>query len=185
MKVVMAGTVIFQKTIHKKTSSGVRVEGSVDRHVEIWTKELDWLDPLTEAITVRLATLSRSLSQSRKRALAGSGLKLWEFKILLTLRRLGSPYATSPSRLADAMGLTRGALSARLAPLEAAGLIARTHDTGDRRRVEVRLTDPGHQAFEGHLKAENRDETDLLAPLTAAERQTLHELLRKLLPDAP
>ena len=160
------------------------MEGSVDRHVETWTRELDWLDPLTEAIVVRLATASRYLSQSRRQALEGSGLKLWEFKILLTLRRLGPPYATSPSRLADAMGLTRGALSARLAPLEESGLIARTHDTGDRRRVEVRLTDAGHGAFERHVKAENRDETDLLSPLTLRERQTLDRLLRKLLPEA-
>jgi len=183
MKIVMAWTVILPKTIHKKTTSGVSVEGSVDRHVEVWAKELDWLDPLTESIIVRLVAVSRSVTQSRKRALAGSGLKLWEFKILLTLRRLGPPYATSPSRLADAMGLTRGALSARLAPLEEAGLIARTHDTGDRRRVEVRLTDAGHEAFEAHVKAENRDETDLLAPLTERERHTLDDLLRKLLPD--
>nr|WP_296063762.1 MarR family transcriptional regulator [uncultured Actinoplanes sp.] len=159
------------------------MEGSVERHVEVWAKELDWLDPLTEAIIVRLVAVSRSVTQSRKRALAGSGLKLWQFKILLSLRRLGPPYATSPSRLADAMGLTRGALSARLAPLEEAGLIARTHDTGDRRRVEVRLTEAGHEAFEAHAKAENRDETDLLAPLTEQERHTLDDLLRKLLPD--
>ncbi|MCU7723518.1 MarR family transcriptional regulator [Actinoplanes sp. KI2] len=155
---------------------------SVDRHLEIWTRELAWLDPLTEAITVRLAMVSRRLTQSRKRALAGSGLQLWQFKTLLALRRLGAPYATSPSRLADAMGLTRGALSARLAPLEEAGLIVRSHDTDDRRRVEVRLTDAGHDACERHLRAENRDETDLLAPLTEDERRTLDGLLRRLLP---
>ncbi|MFI5889640.1 MarR family winged helix-turn-helix transcriptional regulator [Actinoplanes sp. NPDC051513] len=159
------------------------MEESIDRHLETWTRELDWLDPLTEAITVRLGMASRYLKQSRERALAGSGFKLWQFKILLTLRRLGPPYATSPSRLADEMGLTRGALSNRLAPLEEAGLIERTHDTGDRRRVEVRLTDAGHAAFEEHAKAENRDETDLLAPLTPEERQTLDHLLRKLLPE--
>jgi DNA-binding MarR family transcriptional regulator len=159
------------------------VAGSVDRHLEIWTRELAWLDPLTEAITVRLATASRYLTQSRRRALAGSGFQLGQFKILMALRRLGPPYATSPSRLADGLGLTRGALSARLGPLEEAGLIARSHDAGDRRRVEVRLTDAGHDAFERHLKAENRAETDLLAPLTAEERRTLDELLRKLLPD--
>jgi DNA-binding MarR family transcriptional regulator len=159
------------------------VDGSVDRHLEIWTRELAWLDPLTEAITVRLATASRHLARSRRRALAGSGLRLGQFKILMALRRLGPPYAISPSRLADALGLTRGALSARLGPLEEAGLIARRHDAGDRRRVEVRLTDAGHDAFERHLKAESRDETDLLAPLTVQERRTLDELLRKLLPD--
>ncbi|WP_433301531.1 MarR family winged helix-turn-helix transcriptional regulator [Actinoplanes sp. CA-030573] len=152
----------------------------MDAHVEIWSKELAWLDPLTEAITVRLATLSRRLTQSRKRALAGSGFRLWEFKILLNLRRLGAPYATSPSLLAEAMGLTRGALSARLAPLEEAGLIVRTHDSEDRRRVEVRLTEAGYEAFERHAAAESRDERDMLAPLTAQERRTLDALLRKL-----
>jgi DNA-binding MarR family transcriptional regulator len=159
------------------------VDGSVGKHVETWTRELEWLDPLTEAITVRLGTASRYLTQSRRRALAGSGLRLWEFKILLTLRRSGPPYATSPSRLADEMGLTRGALSNRLGPLEEAGLVVRTHDSGDRRRVEVRLTEAGHEAFERHARAENRDETDLLAPLTPQERRTLDRLLRKLLPD--
>jgi DNA-binding MarR family transcriptional regulator len=161
------------------------VSGSMDRHLEIWTRELAWLDPLTEAITVRLATTSRYLTQSRKRALAGSGFQLGQFKILLALRRLGPPYATSPSLLADSLGLTRGALSARLGPLEEAGLIARAHDAGDRRRVEVRLTDAGHAAVEQHLKAENRAETDLLSPLTLDERETLNNLLRKLLPDPP
>jgi hypothetical protein len=38
--------------------------------------------------------------------------------VLLTLRRLGPPYEASPSRLADLLGLTRGALSARLGPVE-------------------------------------------------------------------
>ncbi|WP_433364021.1 MarR family winged helix-turn-helix transcriptional regulator [Actinoplanes sp. CA-142083] len=174
----------FRENYPQENYLGVGVEGSVDRHVETWTRELEWLDPLTEAITVRLAAASRYLTQSRKRALAGSGLRLWEFKILLTLRRQGAPYATSPSRLADEMGLTRGALSARLAPLEEAGLLVRTHDTSDRRRVEVRLTDAGHAAFERHAKAENRDESDLLAPLTHQERETLDRLLRKLLPEA-
>jgi len=159
------------------------MDGSVDRHLEIWTRELTWLDPLTEAITVRLATASRYLTQSRRRALAGSGFQLGQFKILMALRRLGPPYATSPSRLADTLGLTRGALSARLGPLEQTGLITRTHPAGDRRRVEVHLTDTGHDAFEQHLKAENRAETDLLARLTIQERQTLDHLLRKLLPD--
>jgi DNA-binding MarR family transcriptional regulator len=175
----MARTVIFHKTIHKKTTWGVRVEDP-DRHVEIWARELGWLDPLTEAITVRIAILSRQLSHSRKRALAGSGLELGQFKILLALRRLGPPYATSPSDLADTMGLTRGALSNRLGPLEEVGLITRTQDSGDRRRVEVRLTDAGHRSFEQHARAENRDEVDLLAPLTVGERETFAALLRKL-----
>jgi len=152
----------------------------VDRHVEVWAKEHDWLDPLTEAVIARITILARHTTQVRKRTLADDGLKLHQLKILLSLRRVGPPYATSPSLLADTLGLTRGALSARLGPLEEAGLLTRTHDAQDRRRVEVRLTDAGYEAYERHAMAESRGEGDLLAPLTTDERRTLADLLRKL-----
>ncbi|GIF19026.1 DNA-binding MarR family transcriptional regulator [Actinoplanes tereljensis] len=154
---------------------------SVDRHVELWQREHDWLDPLTEAIFARLHTLTRYAAQYRRETLAEGGLKLWQFKILLTLRRLGPPYTAGPSRLADLLGLTRGALSNRLVSLDEAGLITRTHPGGDRRRVEVRLTDAGYATFERHASTEGRSENRLLEPLTVEERQTLADLLRKLL----
>jgi DNA-binding MarR family transcriptional regulator len=157
---------------------------SVDRHVELWRGEHDWLDPLTEAIFARLHTLSRHASQYRRETLAEGGLKLWQFKILLALRRLGPPYTAAPSQLADHLGLTRGALSNRLATLEEAALITRTHPGGDRRRVEVRLTDAGYAAFEKHASTESRGESELLEPLTAEERKVLADLLRKLLVNA-
>ncbi|MFF7275363.1 MarR family transcriptional regulator [Streptomyces griseorubiginosus] len=153
---------------------------SVDRHVEVWARELDWMDPVKEAIFARLAILARHASQARRATLDSDGLRNWQYKVLLTLRRLGPPYTGSPSLLADHLGLTRGALSARLAPLEEAGLIIRTHDDADRRRVRVRLTDAGHAAFEQQVAAEEADELALLAALTPAERVTLADLLRKM-----
>jgi DNA-binding MarR family transcriptional regulator len=98
--------------------------------------------------------------------------------VLLTLRRLGPPYTGSPSLLADHLGLTRGALSARLASVEDAGLIVRTHEDDDRRRV--RLTEAGHAAFEQQVASEEAGELALLSALTPAERRTLADLLRKL-----
>ncbi|WP_367319045.1 MarR family winged helix-turn-helix transcriptional regulator [Streptomyces sp. HUAS ZL42] len=153
---------------------------SVDRHVEVWAKELDWMDPVKEAIFARLAILARHASRARRETLDSDGLGHGQYKVLLTLRRQGPPYETSPSRLADLLGLTRGALSARLGPIEEAGLIVRTHETGDRRRVRVRLTDAGHAAFEQHAASEEAGEVALLAALTSEEQQTLAELLRKL-----
>lgn len=153
---------------------------SVDRHVEVWAKELDWMDPVKEAIFARLAILARRASQVRRATLDADGLRHWQYKVLLTLRRQGPPYTASPSLLADQLGLTRGALSARLGPLEEAGLIGRTHETGDRRRVRVRLTEAGHAAFEQQVALEEEGEIALLAALTAAERLTLADLLRKL-----
>ena len=77
-------------------------------------------------------------------------------------------------------GLTRGALSARLRPLEEAGLITRANDGTDRRRVQVQLTRAGYDAFERHASSEERGEAALLSALTADEKQMLADLLRKL-----
>jgi DNA-binding MarR family transcriptional regulator len=153
---------------------------SIDRHVEIWSKELDWLDPVNEAIFARLAIIARHAAQARRNTLDADGLRYWQFKVLLQLRRTGPPYEASPSHLADSLGLTRGALSARLAPIEEAGFITRTHEIADRRRVRVRLTEAGSAAFEQQVSREERGEAALLAPLTAADRQTLADLLRKV-----
>ncbi|GAA0519647.1 MarR family transcriptional regulator [Paractinoplanes deccanensis] len=152
----------------------------VDELVEAWASELAWLDPVQEAITVRLAMLGRTLAQVRRRALVDGGLEHGHFKVLLALRREGPPYEASPSQLAERLGLTRGALSARLAPLEGQGLIVRRGESADRRRVRVRLTAAGRAAFERQAEVENRGETALLAGLTPKERRTLAELLRKV-----
>ncbi|GAA2616318.1 hypothetical protein GCM10010399_54040 [Dactylosporangium fulvum] len=85
-----------------------------------------------------------------------------------------------PSPLADLLGRTRGALSARPAPIEQAGRVARRQLGPDRRRVEVRLTAEGSAAFERHASVKGRGATALLSVLTAEERQTLADLLRKL-----
>jgi len=153
---------------------------SVDRHVALWARELAWMDPVKEEIFARLAILARHAAQARRDTLDSDGLAHWQFKVLLMLRRQGPPYTASPSRLADLLGLTRGALSARLGPLEDAGLIIRTHETGDRRRVRVQLTDAGYDAFERHAVSEDEGENALLAVLTAEERRTLADMLRKL-----
>jgi DNA-binding MarR family transcriptional regulator len=156
------------------------VQDSADQHVALWAKELDWLDPVKEAIFVRLAILARYAAQARRDTLTSDGLKHWQFKVLLALRRLGPPYTASPSQLAEMLGLTRGALSARLGPLQEAGLITRAVDAADRRRVHVRLTQAGHDAFGQHASSAEHGEGALLAVLSTDEKHTLASLLRKL-----
>ncbi len=153
---------------------------AIDDHVELWAGQLDGLDPTREAIIGRLMLLGRHLSGTRRVTLGASGLKHWQYKVLLMLRRAGTPYEQSPSQLADQLGLTRGALSARLRPLEEAGWITRTSENGDRRRVRVRLTAAGLSTWERHTGAEGSAEEALLALLTPAERDQLAGLLRKL-----
>jgi DNA-binding MarR family transcriptional regulator len=156
------------------------VQDAADRHVGLWSRELDRLDPVAEEIFVRLAILGRHQAQARRDALASGGIQHWQFKVLLILRRQGPPYTAGPSRLADELGLTRGALSARLAAIEEAGWIVRAQDAGDRRRVHVRLTPAGNAELERHLGAEGKGESVLLSTLRPAERRTLADLLRKM-----
>jgi DNA-binding MarR family transcriptional regulator len=156
------------------------VRDSIDRHVAVWAEELAGLDPIREAIIARLAILSRHIGQVRRNLLTESGLKHWQFKVLLKLRQAGPPYTASPSDLAEQLGLTRGALSARLGSLVAAGLVTRTRDTADQRRVHVTLTRAGYLAFERHASSEGAGEDALLLALSARERTTLANLLRKV-----
>lgn len=153
---------------------------SIDAHVDRWADELPWLDPVHEAIAGRLQLLGRYLATNRTVALDSAGLVKWQFKTLLMLRREGDPYEASPSRLADLLGLTRGALSARLATLEERGLISRIHHREDRRRVTVRLTAAGNEALESTLGQEEARETKVLSVLTDREKDALAGLLRKV-----
>src|SRR5690242_4052144 len=174
----MTGKVVKRKTIHKKTISEAWVQDSIDRHVAVWAQELVGLDPVREAIIARLTILGRHLDQVRRTVLTESGLKHWQFKVLLKLRQAGPPYTASPSDLAEQLGLTRGALSARLGSLVAAGLVTRTRDSADQRRVHVTLTRAGYLAFERHSGSEAAGEDALLSALSTRERTVLASLLR-------
>lgn len=89
MEDVKAGEV---KAVHGQASA----TDSVDRHVAVWAKELDWMDPVKEEIFVRLAILARRAAQARRDMLDSDGLQHWQFKVLLMLRRLGPPTRRAP-----------------------------------------------------------------------------------------
>ena len=98
------------------------------------------------------------------------------------LRCAGSASVHRPALGArrPARGWSRGALSARLSPLEEDGLIRRTTDPDDRRKVHVTLTRAGKRAFDRHGQHEGRDEAALLDTLSVADQRRLSDLLRTL-----
>jgi DNA-binding MarR family transcriptional regulator len=156
------------------------MKDSVDEHIAAWSKELTDLDPVQEGIIGRIQLIARHSTQGRQSALRSGDLTLWQLKTLLMLRKVGPPYTASPSQLASMLSLTRGAMSIRLTTLEEYGLIARTHDAADRRRVRVSLTAAGKSALEATLGAEGEAEVRMLAALTDREKQILADLLRKV-----
>ena len=175
--------IVLDKTFREETTLTTRAstrQDSVDRHVALWERELPWMDPLHEQVVARLMLLTKHLARSREAAFADDDLGRASFKVLLALRRLGPPYTAQPSELAEQLGLSRGALSALLSPLEEDGLIRRTTDPDDRRKVHVELTRAGKRAFDRHGRHEGRDEAALLDSLSVADQRRLSDLLRTL-----
>jgi DNA-binding MarR family transcriptional regulator len=68
--------------------------------------------------------------------------------------------------------------------LEADGLVHRRRDPADRRRHLVELTAAGARALGRAEQAQAMIEDEILAPLSARERGTLHELLSRVLANA-
>jgi MarR family transcriptional regulator, lower aerobic nicotinate degradation pathway regulator len=82
--------------------------------------------------------------------------------------------------VADALRYDRSYLVGLLDELEEEGLIQRRRDTNDRRRHVVSLTKAGERKLDELRSVVGAVDSELLAPLTAAERKTFNELLRKL-----
>ncbi len=75
--------------------------------------------------------------------------------------------------LAARLGTDRGYLSRMLGELETRGLIRKTPDPANARRLVLTLTPDGRETFARLDRASSREVEDLIAPLDAAERRRL------------
>jgi len=153
----------------------------VDRMLEVWKRELPELDLATEGIVERIQKLSRYLDRAMNETLTEFNLNLGEWHLLGALRKSGAPYRRSPGDLAEAMGISSGAMTNRLDRLESAGLIRRLPDPTDRRSLGIELTDAGWQAWQDTVGTQARKETLVASALDADEKQRLNDLLRRLM----
>jgi DNA-binding MarR family transcriptional regulator len=154
---------------------------SVDAVLEQWGRERPDLPVAPIGVVTRLARVRSHFDTALSEVFAGFDLTPADFQALVTLRRSGDPYRMAQARLMDALGLTSGTISVRLARLEQRGVVAREPDPADKRGSTVRLTHEGLELFDRiaplHLAGEDR----LLSALTPDEQTQLADLLRKLL----
>jgi len=99
---------------------------------------------------------------------------------LLLLAVLEEMREATPATLARTLHLTPQAMTTLLKPLEARGLLARQPDSANRRRVLLRLTPMADALLRKVRGATAEIEADVLAPLSAAERDTLRALLMRI-----
>ncbi|MFN8075704.1 MAG: MarR family winged helix-turn-helix transcriptional regulator [Kineosporiaceae bacterium] len=98
----------------------------------------------------------------------------------LVLRAVGLGPGRSQNEIASATGLSPSRLVTLIDELEALDAVRRHRASGDRRRHSVQLTDAGRELIRQVARAAADHGTAMLAGLSAAEREQLHDLLARV-----
>jgi DNA-binding MarR family transcriptional regulator len=152
----------------------------IDEVVEFWRQENPELDVLTKGLTMRLRAAWRLLERGLRQELSALEVEMWEFEMLLALRR--SPcMRSSAGALLHETKVTSGAITNRLSRLEGRGWIQRDVDPTDRRQVLVTLTPDGRVQADKLIAAKNGAEGRFFAGMPRETLQSLSEDLRTLL----
>ena len=153
----------------------------LDDSLDVWTREIPDLNPLTEGIVERIQILAKALDRSLDETLAQYGLDRHSYHLIMVLRKLGPPYRRTPGQIAMDMRLSSGAMTNRLDRMEAAGLIRRMRDPNDRRGTLIEPTEKGNATWDMTAGTQARREATIAAVLDPAESEELHRLLRHLM----
>lgn len=157
---------------------------AVDVILEQWQRERPDLDPSPMGPIGRLKRCTALLEQRLESTFAESGLCMWEFDMLATLRRAGAPYSLSPTELFSTLMVTSGTMTHRLKRLESRGLIHRQVNANDARSMLVQLSGDGlvliDSAVEKHIENEKQILSGLSSDTVKALDLRLAELLRSL-----
>jgi DNA-binding MarR family transcriptional regulator len=124
-----------------------------------------------------LRLVSNRVSGSFARLLQERHLSLAEW---VALNQIDAGTDVTPAELADAMGMTRGAISKVLDKLETKQWIARTMSRGDGRVQLLSPTRPGRRALPELAKIADDNDSRFFDVLDDDERSTLRKLLQKL-----
>jgi DNA-binding MarR family transcriptional regulator len=162
------------------------MEDGVDQHVARWSafwKDEPKFAPEVEGALVRMKHILRWIERADAAAFArgDEDFTLQDYKTLHVLMVQPWPTEATPAQLAEAANVTRAAMTSRLDRLEAAGLVTRTIDAADRRRVLIRPTPAGREMWNKYIFQGIARDQAALQVLSLEELAQLNGLLRKVL----
>jgi MarR family transcriptional regulator, lower aerobic nicotinate degradation pathway regulator len=134
-------------------------------------------DELLDKSGFLMVRLGMAFKARAVQELEAAGFSQYHYSVLALLHV--QPRKTQ-STIADALAVDPSQLVGILDTLEQRGLITRQRDPDDRRRHVVSLSSDGRRQLVRLRATIERLEDELLAPLDAASRKTLHALLLRL-----
>lgn len=124
-----------------------------------------------------MRVVSNAVSQEFARKVSGEDVTVAEWSFMRTLYDLEP---TSPSALADKMGMTKGAISKLAERLVAKGLVERAESQEDRRAHSLSLTTEGRGKIPVLASLADSNDAEFFGVLTTEEHETLDRMLKVL-----
>jgi DNA-binding MarR family transcriptional regulator len=154
---------------------------AVDAILEQWCRERPDLDVSPMGTIGRVKRCAALLQRKLDETFSAFGMTSWEFDVLATLRRSGTPYCLAPTALFSALMITSGTMTHRLQRLEAGGLVSRVPNRNDARSMLVQLTPAGLELIDRAVEAHVENERKILAPIKPVDLAALDARLAELL----
>lgn len=136
---------------------------------------------LTDHVGYWLRRLSDEVHHSFERQLAGHGVTVAQWNVLVTVYHDQAPTTTEVARL---VGIDAGAVSRLVDRLAVKGLMFRCPDPVSRRSLRLSLTDAGRALVPALIQVADDNDAAYFGLLPPGERDALIGLLRRLLPPA-
>lgn len=155
---------------------------SIDHFFAEWATQHVDLPPLDGEMqfVYRIARVSKILGERLDASCARHGLTRSQFEAMAVLRRR-HPVPLSAQDLMDASFLTSGSVTAMLRQLVAMGLVTRSPDPVDGRRIQVSLTPRGITVIEAAVRERLQDNAALARLLPETSRAQLNTRMRDFL----
>ena len=158
-----------------------RAADAVDAILAQWRRERPDLDVSPMGTIGRIKRCAALLQRQLDETFTAFGMSSWEFDVLATLRRSGTPYCLAPTALFSALMITSGTMTHRLKGLETRALVLRLPNLDDARSVLVQLTPAGLALIDHALEAHVENERKILASIKPADLMALDTRLARLL----